>query len=182
MANLARGSPARSSDSLEKFNDGSVIMPDGRPAKIIHCILSGKVTWKDLGMKILNDLEYKLKGRHQAEIWDLVVKCAELQGVVGIHFDECQHVFSEDGDRTNQQILDSFKMLLKDLRWPLMLMLSGIPTLARYVEKEEQLARLLRTDSIRGDRPEATSGYGRAPAPDVQLCRQSRSRLQSLGN
>jgi hypothetical protein len=59
-------------------------MPDGRPAKIIHCILSGKVTWKDLGVKILNDLEYKLKGRRNlVEIWDLVVKCAELQGMVG---------------------------------------------------------------------------------------------------
>ena len=131
---------------LEKFNDGSVIMPDERPAKIIHCILSGKVTWKDLGVKILNDLKYPLKGRRsQAEIWDLVVKCAELQGVVGIHFDECQHVFTEEGDRTNQQILDSFKTLLKDSRWPLMLILSGIPALASYVKREEQLARLLRT-------------------------------------
>jgi hypothetical protein len=60
----------------------------------------------------------------------------------------CQHVFSEDGDRTNQQFLDSFKTLLKDSRWPLMLILSGIPTLAGYVEKEEQLARLLRTVSF----------------------------------
>jgi|TARA_R110000796_G_scaffold184075_1_gene300657 hypothetical protein len=38
---------------LTQFNDGSVVMPDGRPAKILHCILSGKVTWKDLGVKIL---------------------------------------------------------------------------------------------------------------------------------
>jgi hypothetical protein len=131
---------------LEKFNDGSVIMPDGRPAKIIHCILSGKVTWKDLGVKILEVLKYPLKGRRsQAEIWDLVIKCAELQGVVGIHFDECQHVFTEDGERTNQQILDSFKTLLKESRWPLMLILSGVPGLATHVAKEEQLARLLRT-------------------------------------
>lgn len=131
---------------LEKFNDGSVIMPDGRPAKIIQCILSGKITWKDMGMKILSVLGYKLNGRHsQARIWDLVVKYAELQGVVGIHFDECQHVFTSDGDRTNQQILDSFKTPFKDSRWPLMLILSGIPTLAAHIAKEEQLARLLRT-------------------------------------
>jgi hypothetical protein len=130
----------------DKFNDASEIMPDGRPARIVHCILSGKVTWKDLGVKVLNALGYPLKGRHtQAEIWDLVVRYAELQGVVGIHFDECQHVFTEEGERTNQQILDSFKTLMKDSRWPLMLILSGIPGLAAHVAKEEQLSRLLRT-------------------------------------
>jgi len=131
---------------LTQFNDGSVVMPDGRPAKILHCILSGKVTWKDLGVKILELLGYKLRGRRtQADIWDMVIKYAELQGVVGIHFDECQHVFTDDGQRTNQQILDSFKTLLKETRWPLMLILSGIPSLSSHIAKEEQLAFLLRT-------------------------------------
>jgi hypothetical protein len=135
--------------SLDVFNKAAESMPDGRPARIVHCILSGKVTWKDLGVKVLSALGYPLKGRHtQAEIWDLVVKYAEMQGVVGIHFDECQHVFSEEGERTNQQILDSFKTLLKDSRWPLMLILSGIPSLATHVAKEEQLFRLLRTVSF----------------------------------
>ncbi|MER2508988.1 MAG: ATP-binding protein [Amaricoccus sp.] len=133
----------------DKFNNRSEVMPNGRPARIVHCILSGKVTWKDLGVKVLGALGYPLKGRHtQAEIWDLVVKYAEMQGAVGIHFDECQHVFAEEGERTNQQILDSFKTLLKDSRWPLMLILSGIPSLATHVAKEEQLFRLLRTVSF----------------------------------
>lgn len=131
---------------LKKFNDGSVVMPDGRQGTIIHCLLSGKVTWKDLGLRVLDELGYPLKGRRtQTDIWDRVVKYANIQGVVGIHFDECQHVFTEDGERTNQQFLDCFKTLLKDSRWPLMLILSGIPTLAKHVAKEEQLARLLRT-------------------------------------
>lgn len=130
---------------IDDFNEASVTMPDGRPAKIIRCMLSGKVTWKDLGLKILDELGYSLKGRHsQTQIWGMVVKYAELQGVVGIHFDECQHVFTEQGDRTNQQFLDSFKTLLKDPRWPLMLILSGIPSLAMQIAQEEQLTRLLR--------------------------------------
>jgi hypothetical protein len=109
-------------------------------------MLSGKITWKDLGVKILNILNYPLKGRRsQADIWEQVIKCAEIQGVVGIHFDECQHVFTKHGDQTNQQILDSFKTLLKESRWPLMLILSGIPSLAVHIAKEEQLALLLRT-------------------------------------
>ncbi len=52
---------------------------------------------------------------------------------------------SRDERETNQQILDSFKTLLKESRWPLMLILSGVPSLATHVAKEEQLARLLRT-------------------------------------
>lgn len=131
---------------LKQFNDGSVVMPDGRPAKILHCMLSGKISWKDLGINILELFGYALKGRRtQAEIWGMVVKYAKMQGIVGIHFDECQHVFTDKGHRTNQQILDSFKTLLKDTRWPLMLILSGVPSLALQVAKEEQLAYLLRT-------------------------------------
>lgn len=131
---------------LARFNDGSVIMPDGRPGTFLQCILSGKITWKDLGVRILKLLNYPLIGRRsQAEIWDLVIKAAELQNVVGIHFDECQHVFTAEGKQTNQQILDSFKTLLKESRWPLMLILSGVPSLATHIAKEEQLARLLRT-------------------------------------
>jgi len=136
---------------LRAFNDGSTIMPDGRPAKIVSCLLSGKVTWKDLGVVILEVLGYPLRGRHsQTEIWSKVRKCAELQGVIGIHFDECQHVFTHADSATNQKMLDSFKSLLKDHNWPLMLIFSGIPSLAAHIKKEEQLDRLLRTVSFDG--------------------------------
>ncbi len=136
---------------LTQFNDGSTVMPDGRPAKIVSCLLSGKVTLKDLGYEILNVLGYPLKGYHnQRDIWAKVRKYAELQGVIGIHFDECQHVFTQGDSLTNQKILDSFKSLLKDQQWPLMLILSGVPSLATHIRKEEQLDRLLRTVSFEG--------------------------------
>ncbi len=136
---------------LKAFNDGTTIMPDGRPAKIVSCLLSGKVTWKDLGVVILEVLGYPLRGQNsQTEIWSKVRKYAELQGVIGIHFDECQHVFTAADTATNQKILDSFKSLLKDHNWPLMLIFSGIPSLATHVKKEEQLDRLLRTVEFKG--------------------------------
>lgn len=136
---------------LKAFNDGTTIMPDGRTAKIVSCLLSGKVTWKDLGVVILEVLGYPLRGHNsQTEIWSKVRKYAELQGVVGIHFDECQHVFTAGETATNQKILDSFKSLLKDQNWPLMLIFSGIPSLATHIKKEEQLDRLLRTVSFAG--------------------------------
>lgn len=136
---------------LKQFNNGSTVMADGRPAKIVSCLLSGKVTWKDLGTEILQVLGYPITGHHrQSDIWSKVRKYAELQGVVGIHFDECQHVFTEGKSLTNQKILDSFKSLLKDQQWPLMLIFSGVPGLATHISSEEQLARLLRTVTFDG--------------------------------
>jgi hypothetical protein len=69
---------------------------------------------------------------------------AEGQGVVGIHYDECQHIFSKHNPTANAIILDSFKALLKQINWPIMLILSGFDELADYVAQEEQLNHLLR--------------------------------------
>ena len=134
---------------VRRINDAHDVMPNGQPAKFVHCILSGKVTWKDLGVKTLEALGYPAEGRRtQTYIWDMVVDQARRQGVIGIHYDECQHVFTDDGAKTNRIFLDSFKTLLKDSRWPLILILSGVPELARHIDKEKQLSHLLRPVSF----------------------------------
>lgn len=130
---------------VHQINSSNEQMPSGQPARFVHCILSGKVTWKDLGVKTLEALGYPAEGRRtQTYIWDMVVDQARRQGVIGIHYDECQHVFTDNGAKTNRIFLDSFKTLLKDSRWPLILVLSGVPDLARHIEKERQLSHLLR--------------------------------------
>jgi hypothetical protein len=136
---------------LSKFNQSATVMPDGRPARIINCTLSGRMSWKDLGMKTLTALGYPAAGRRtQNSIWDMVLDQAKRQGVVGIHYDECQHMFSDTGSATNRVVLDSFKALLKDPRWPLVLILSGVPDLAKHIERDtaseerKQLRYLLR--------------------------------------
>ncbi|WP_277018212.1 ATP-binding protein [Paracoccus hibiscisoli] len=136
---------------LSKFNQSATVMPDGRPARFINCTLSGRMTWKDLGMKTLTALGYPAAGRRtQNSIWDMVLDQAKRQGVVGIHYDECQHMFSDTGTANNRVVLDSFKALLKDPRWPLVLILSGVPDLAKHIERDtaseerKQLRYLLR--------------------------------------
>ena len=100
---------------------------------------------------------------HPAIHLEKVVDQGRRQNMIGIHFDECQHVFSEKDGRTNSIIRDSLKTLLKDSRWPLILILSGIPALATHVQREEQLARLLRPvhfDEIIPDRPRRSIDEG----------------------
>ncbi|OWX99276.1 ATP-binding protein [Thioclava sp. IC9] len=130
---------------LTSFHAENIKMPSGQPARIITILLSRRMTWKDLGLAVLEALDYPLNGRRsQNYIWARVIDEAKRLGVIGIYFDECQHVFSKDNHKTNRNFLDSFKTLMKDARWPIMLILSGVPELAGYVRSEEQLARLLR--------------------------------------
>ncbi|MGB1264729.1 MAG: ATP-binding protein [Nereida ignava] len=136
---------------LTEVNDGSTILPDGRPAKIVTVVLKGLLTWKDLGIHTLTEgLKYPAEGRMtQREVWERVVWQAREQGVVGIHYDECQHVFPKVVSESRAMILDSFKSLLKQPEWPLMLILSVINTLMDYINSEEQLAYLLRPVKFR---------------------------------
>lgn len=68
---------------------------------------------------------------------------AKLQGVVGIHFDEAQHILRGVSEKEMLIILDAFKTLMKTQEWPLMLILSGVTELDDYVRCERQLDRLL---------------------------------------
>uniref|UniRef100_A0A2A3JVE7 Transposase n=1 Tax=Alloyangia mangrovi TaxID=1779329 RepID=A0A2A3JVE7_9RHOB len=154
------GKTAEISDMLEQFNESAVLLPDGKPARFACCVLGAKGTWKDLGRKTLQALGYPITSstrRTQFEIWDLVIKQAKLQGIVGIHYDEAQHIMRGKSDKEVEAVLDAFKGLMKvDKRdtksgeafmpshdWPLMLILSGVPELGGYVQREEQLDRLM---------------------------------------
>ncbi|MEJ2002715.1 MAG: ATP-binding protein [Maritimibacter sp.] len=133
---------------LNKVNDGSTIMPDGRPAHIVSVTLAGRLSWKDLGVHTLRKgLRFPTQGKSrmtQRQIWDMVGYQAREQGVHGIHYDECQHIFPANNEANRAMLLDSFKSLLKDPDWPFMLILSGVDELVHHIGSDEQLAFLLR--------------------------------------
>jgi hypothetical protein len=130
---------------IKVFHDAEQALPDGRPAYVVQVLLSGRITWKDLGLKILAALDYAAERvGTQSEIWRIVRDQAKKLGVIGIHFDEVQHVFSKKKESaTDLKILDSFKTLMKDPEWPLILILSGVPELKAIVDRYEQLSYLL---------------------------------------
>ncbi len=135
---------------LDALNDGTTRMPDGRSARFVSVVLKGLLSWKDLGIHTLREgLNYPAEGRlTQREVWDRVVTQAREQGVIGIHCDECQHIFPKTTGEARAMILDSFKSLLKQPEWPLMLILSGVDSLVHHIISEEQLAYLLRPVSF----------------------------------
>ncbi|MFT5785714.1 MAG: hypothetical protein ACI9KK_001064 [Ascidiaceihabitans sp.] len=70
--------------------------------------------------------------KQKSEIWERVADQVEGQGVIGIHYDECQHVFTK-GASTNRIFLDSFKAMMRETRWPFMLIMPGVPDLTKFV-------------------------------------------------
>lgn len=140
------GKTAEISEVLKKFNESSVVLPGGQTARFANCVLEAKGSWKDLGRKTLNALGYPISDktrRTQFEIWELVIAQAKLRGVVGIHYDEAQHIMRSKSETEVLGVLDAFKTLMKSHDWPLMLILSGVPELADYVQREPQLDRLM---------------------------------------
>ncbi|WP_406735849.1 ATP-binding protein [Thioclava sp. GXIMD4215] len=153
---------------IDALNDGSTIMPDGRPARFVSVVLKGLLSWKDLGIHTLDQgLNYSATGRlTQREVWERVVIQAREQGVIGIHYDECQHIFPRVTGEARAMILDSFKSLLKQPEWPLMLILSGVDSLVQHITSEEQLAYLMRPISF----PEVALHRPADLAEMVSLC------------
>lgn len=122
---------------VSKLNASDTLMPDGRSARFVSCSLWGRTTWKELGNTTLEALGYPAEGkRDQSYIWRMVREQAKRMGVVGVHYDEAQHMFTDTGEAANRIVLDSFKALLKDPAWPMVLILSGVPELARHIEKD----------------------------------------------
>ncbi|GGL81665.1 ATP-binding protein [Wenxinia marina] len=131
---------------IAQFNDGRIPLPDGKPSRMVSCLLDAKGGWKDLGSTTLRSLGYPIENlsRHtQASITAKIVDHAKRCGVVGMYFDEAQHILRSKNETNRHVILDSFKTLMKSQDWPLMLILTGVPELMGYVQEEPQLHRLV---------------------------------------
>ncbi|MFC0281058.1 ATP-binding protein [Falsigemmobacter intermedius] len=125
---------------ITEFNETKTAMPNGKPASIVQSRLSGKVTSsKDLAVKALKALGYPSMPRAtENEMWERVHQQAAHLGVIGIHFDEAQHAFTESGHAANGVVLNILKKILKDMSCPMILILSGVPVLGEHIEMEER--------------------------------------------
>ena len=131
---------------ISSFNASAPTLPDGKAARIVSCMLDAKGGWKGLGSMTLAALGYPLADsarNTQIQIWRKVIQQAKAQGVVGIYYDEAQHIFRGKSESEQLAILDSLKTLMKSEEWPLILIFSGVPELHGYLYQEEQLFRLL---------------------------------------
>lgn len=135
------GKTRETNEVLKLLHAERVPLPNGAPARIAECDLSRAGGWKDLGRRTLKAMGYHLSNSArltQADIWSRVAYQAEEQGIIGIHFDEAQHIFAGKSDNDREMILDNFKSLIKTRGWPLMLIMSGVPELADHLRALDQ--------------------------------------------
>lgn len=135
------GKTRETNEVLKRLHAEQIPLPSGAPARIAQCDLSRAGGWKDLGRRTLKAMGYPLAEKArltQTEIWARVTLQAAAQGIIGIHFDEAQHIFAGKSDDDREMILDNFKTLIKAREWPLMLIMSGVPELADHVRSFDQ--------------------------------------------
>lgn len=129
---------------IEDFNSSQVPLPRGTRATFAKCVLNRKETWKDLGKGTLHAMNYPIVNNAritQAQISRQIKYQGEHQGVVGVWYDEAQHILARKNEEAIEVVLDCFKSMLKGPDWPMMLVLSGVPELASYIPQFEQLFR-----------------------------------------
>jgi len=129
---------------LREFNLSQAILPNGTGARFETCVLDRKGTWKDLGKNTLHAMRYPLSEKAritQAQIGRRIKQQGELHGVVGVWYDEAQHILAHKKEQALEEVLDCFKTMVKGPSWPMMLILSGVPELGDYIPQLEQLFR-----------------------------------------
>jgi len=129
---------------LREFNLSQAILPNGTGARFETCVLDRKGTWKDLGKNTLHAMRYPLSEKAritQAQIGRRIKQQGELHGVVGVWYDEAQHILAHKKEQALEEVLDCFKTMVKGPAWPMMLILSGVPELGDYIPQLEQLFR-----------------------------------------
>lgn len=129
---------------LREFNLSQAVLPNGAEARFATCVLDRKGTWKDLGKNTLHAMGYPLADQArvtQAQIGRRIKQQGELQGVVGVWYDEAQHILAHKKEQALEEVLDCFKTMVKGPDWPMMLIMSGVPELADYIPQLEQLFR-----------------------------------------
>jgi len=129
---------------LREFHLSQAILPNGAKARFAPCVLDRKGTWKDLGKNTLHAMGYPLSDKArktQAQISLRIKEQGELQGVVGVWYDEAQHILAHKKVQALEEVLDCFKTMVKGPDWPMMLIMSGVPELADYIPQLEQLFR-----------------------------------------
>lgn len=128
----------------QNFNASETLLPNGLKAKMLTKELDRKGGWKGLGSKTLRSMGYPLSDYArltQTTIWDRVAQQGQLQGFVAINYDEMQHILAGKSEVALEEVLDSFKSILKSKTWPFLLILSGLPEVKAYIQSFEQVFR-----------------------------------------
>lgn len=118
--------------------------PNGN-CMLISVTAPSPCTLRLLGMSVLAALGYETSRELKENVvWDLVHHQLELRNVHFLHIDELQHVLQSRNQLEIAKVQDTLKGLMQHRRWPVWLILSGLPGVATMLSGDEQVWRRTR--------------------------------------
>ncbi len=97
---------------------------------------------KQLGLEILDGLRYPVeRDLRENVVWRLVREQLAMRKISFLHIDELQHLTQLNNPAEALKVCDTLKGLMQNSDWPMWLILSGMPNLARIIESDFQLRR-----------------------------------------
>lgn len=97
-----------------------------------------------VGAEFLKKLGYPQKRlKSGAEIWDQVRHMLAQRKTIFVHVDEAQDLLTSDTNKVRRDVVNTLKSLMNDAHWPVVLILSGTPQLAKIINSDRQLGRRL---------------------------------------
>lgn len=130
---------------LKAFSENPSKLDGDFERKCLRISLRATTSWQHLGSAILKGAGYFSDLDHRSA--DLIWRRAETQlkreGIFVIHLDEAQHLFNEKKRDQIETILIGLKDLMKRSDWPILLVLSGVPSLLDYLNRLDELVALM---------------------------------------
>ena len=114
----------------------------GSMAISVTCL--GSCTLRVLGELILEACGYPVeRGLRENEVWALVRHHLEMLGILVLHVDEVSNLLDNANVEDRKRIVNNLKALINSATWPVVLILSGIPSIGPVLKKDAQLRRRL---------------------------------------
>lgn len=115
---------------------------EGMPCPLISIVAPSPFTLKALGNEIVRKLGYH--GRREIDegvVWPMARLMLKELGIHIVHIDEAQHGDQISNPEVVQTVENTLKRLLQETDWPVWLILSGLPELAKFCQGDHSMFR-----------------------------------------
>jgi len=120
-------------------------LPLGMSMPIVSITAPSPCTLKQLGVELLRVLGYPIERDIRENVaWSRVREQLRLRKVRIVHIDEAQHAVRLMNTQEIQKLSDTFKNVMQQPDWPVCLVLSGLPSLTEFAQRDIQLGRRCR--------------------------------------
>lgn len=127
---------------LAKHETLSLLSEDCETADAASFAVPSPASLKKVGYSCLAGLGYPLsRDRSAGIIWGLVQEHLNELGVMFLHLDEAQDLYSSQSEREMFAVVNTLKSMLQNKRWPVSIILSGLPDLLTLLNLDPQLGR-----------------------------------------